>query len=208
MAGIIKVDRVQSDSNLAFNIAGANVAFMDASALRMVGSNVAVGGTNVITSGRVVNTAMPVGSIIQVVQTVKTDTFTTTSGTPVDVTGLSVSITPTSSSNKILVLAQIAGGPDATTGWYINLVRNTTNLGVGTGGLSYNSTISNYFNNANAWSTEMLSFLDSPSTTSSTTYKIQAYTGNPPSAVVAINRRAADAVVGFSSSITVMEIVG
>jgi len=31
MAGILKVDQLQSDSNLAFNVAGSNVAFMDAS---------------------------------------------------------------------------------------------------------------------------------------------------------------------------------
>ena len=44
-------------------------------------------------------------NIIQVIQTVKTDTFSTTSTSYVDVTGLSVSITPSSSSNKILVIA-------------------------------------------------------------------------------------------------------
>ena len=44
------------------------------------------------------------GVVLQVKQTVKTDTFSsTTTGSDVDITGLSVSITPTSASNKILV---------------------------------------------------------------------------------------------------------
>ena len=43
------------------------------------------------------------GHIVQVKQTVKTDEFSTTSTSAVDVTGLSVSITPTSTSSKILV---------------------------------------------------------------------------------------------------------
>ena len=51
------------------------------------------------------------GGIIQVVQTVKTDVFTTTSvvssGGYVDITGLAVTITPQSASNKILCRAII-----------------------------------------------------------------------------------------------------
>ena len=43
------------------------------------------------------------GKILQVKQTVKTDTFSVSHGSTVDITGLSVSITPTSSSNKVLV---------------------------------------------------------------------------------------------------------
>lgn len=157
-------------------------------------------------TGQVPDANAPSGSVIQVVQTVKTDAFTTTSGTPVDVTGLSVSITPISSSNKILVLAQITGGPASTTGWYINLVRGATNLSVGTSGISYNSTTSSFFNDSEAWSGVPIMFLDSPNTTSLTTYKIQAYSGNPGSGIVAINRRALDTVIGFSSTITLMEI--
>ena len=49
------------------------------------------------------------GGIIQMVQTIKTDTFATTSTSFVDV-GLSASITPTSSSNKVLVRAVVCAG--------------------------------------------------------------------------------------------------
>ena len=205
MAGIIKVDRVQSDSNLAFNIAGANVAFMDASALRMVGNNISLAGTNVITNGRLVTAAQPVGAVLQVVSTTKLDAFTTSSTSPVDVTGLSVSITPTSTSSRILVLAHIFGGGTNDTALYINLVRNSTALSVGTSGSGFNSTVGSYFAGSNVYSSHPIVFLDSPSTTSSTTYKIQVFA---PAGSVAVNRRVSDAIVGGSSTITVMEIAG
>lgn len=48
MAGIIKVDRVQSDSNLAFQVADANVAFMNSTGLQMTGSQLSLGGTTII----------------------------------------------------------------------------------------------------------------------------------------------------------------
>ena len=55
-------------------------------------------------TGTVITTTSPkAGNIIQVVQAVKTDTFTTSSTSFVDITGLSVTITPSSSSSKILV---------------------------------------------------------------------------------------------------------
>ena len=55
-----------------------------------------------------VDTLSRAGNILQVKQTVKLDAFSTTSTTAVDVTGLSVDITPTSSSNKVLVTVSIA----------------------------------------------------------------------------------------------------
>ena len=213
MAGVIKVDRVQSDSNLAFNIAGANVAFMDASALQMVGSNIAVGGTNVITSGKVVRTGMPVGSVLQVVQTVKTDTFTTTTsgGTFVDITGLSVTITPTSTTNKILVMVDVATGAGGSVAAETRLVRNSTVIyggdtaGSRSNGLSQAFTGSDYY----TWRNGGI-YLDSPTTTSATTYKIQLQASAGGTAVY-VNRSYSDRdTAGYdlrtASSITVMEI--
>jgi hypothetical protein len=206
MAGILKVDQVQSDSNLAFNIAGSNVAFMNATSLQMVGSNVSLAGTNVFAGGRVVNTAMPVGSVLQVVSATKLDAFTTSSTSPVDVTGLSVNITPTSTSSKILILAHIYGGGDNSTAFYVNIVRNSTALSVGTGGTApFNSTVGSFLNASNLYTTHPIVFLDSPNTTSSTAYKIQVYAG---ASTIAVNRRIADTIVGGSSTITVMEIAG
>ena len=143
--------------------------------------------------------------VLQVISATKVDAFTTTSATPVDVTGLTLNITPTSTSSKILILAQIYGGGDAATAIYLNIVRNSTALGQGTAGTLYNSTSGSFFNNANLYATYPLLFLDSPNTTSSTTYKIQTFV---PTGSIAINKRVSDSVVGGSSTITVMEIAG
>ena len=48
MAGILKVDQVQSDSNLSFQVAGANVAYMNTTGLQMTGSTLSLGGTTII----------------------------------------------------------------------------------------------------------------------------------------------------------------
>ena len=59
------------------------------------------GNTGVVTGlAALPDSAMASGSIIQVVSTTKTDTFSTSSSSFTDITGLSVSITPASSSNK------------------------------------------------------------------------------------------------------------
>jgi hypothetical protein len=215
MAGIIKVDRVQSDSNLAFNIAGANVAFMDASALRLVGSGITANGSTIFSNSKVVNTAMPVGSIIQVVQAVKTDTFSTTNDTTgwVDITGLSVSITPISASNKILVFVDTVLGASTSTAAQSRLLRGSTPIYEADAAGSRPSSLTQIY----AGATEYFSartggtFLDSPATTSATTYKLQLASSGAGTAVY-VNRTSGDRnTTGYdsrsASSITVMEIV-
>ena len=54
-------------------------------------------------SGQVPKVNAPSGSVIQVVQTVKSDSFSTTSNSLVDITGFSATITPSSTSSKILM---------------------------------------------------------------------------------------------------------
>ena len=103
MAGILKVDQVQSDSNLAFAIAGSNVAFMNATSLQMVGSNVSLAGTNVITNGKVVTAGMPVGAVLQTTQSGVFNGVSTTSGST-QFSSTTPSITPSSSTNSILLL--------------------------------------------------------------------------------------------------------
>ena len=50
------------------------------------------------------------GGIIQVVSATKTDTFSATANQTVDITGLSVTITPKFSSSKILINYNITAG--------------------------------------------------------------------------------------------------
>ena len=157
------------------------------------------------------------GKVLQVVQTVKESAFTAsaTEGGVFDITGLSVNITPTSSSSKIFVMLQInnvssthTGGP----GVYTKILRGTTVLtsssaggmadtfdsfcgGVG-GGMS---------NNTRVRDKHHINFLDSPSTTSAITYKAQLVTAGS-GYTVTVNRWGLNTDLGSVSTITAMEI--
>jgi len=152
------------------------------------------------------------GRVLQVVSTVKTDTFTTTSGSYVDVTGLSVSITPTSSSSKILVLVQANGSQPVGSGRaYLRLLRGSTVINAGDAAGSRTPGLGG-FSSADTSipsSTVSASFLDSPATTSSTTYKIQL-SMTAGSGTAYLNRTELDndssTQIRMASTITVMEI--
>jgi hypothetical protein len=151
------------------------------------------------------------GGVVQVLSTAKTDTFTTTSATFVDLTGLSVSITPTSASNKILVLATVNGnGQNGVAALRGQLVRGSTAIAIGDAAGS-RTRVS--FGNIEEISPNMVAssimFLDSPATTSATTYKIQVSSSGSGQTVV-INRTFGDAdsanITRGLSTITVMEV--
>jgi len=116
-----------------------------------------------------------------VVSAAKTDTFSSTSGTYADVTGLSVTITPTSATSKILLIAQVnistsGGAGDGTwlaftggnAGTYIGDAASTRQRAVG--GVQHDS--STFYVHAENYPVPMV-YLDSPATTSATTYKVQ-----------------------------------
>ena len=152
---------------------------------------------------------MPTGSVIQTVSAVKTDTFTTSSTSWTDLTGLSVSITPTSSSNRILVNLSLCFQGDAATQGYAQLVRGSTAIAIGdANGSRVRFTLNQYVNQANEARTLSFMFLDSPATTSATTYKVQLQ--NQGTGTIYVNRAttwANDITSGTGiSSITVMEI--
>jgi hypothetical protein len=119
------------------------------------------------------------GNILQVVQAVKTDTASTTSATFADISGLSVSITPASTSNKILVTCNVYAGGDDNTFTGFKVFRDSTAIGLGTAGtgnqsnVSFSSFSTNTSSSAFGLRNASFEFLDSPSSTSSLTYKIQ-----------------------------------
>lgn len=119
----------------------------------------------------------PSGSVIQVVSSTKTNTFSTGSTSFVDVTGLSVSITPSSSSSKILVMAYVAVGKSTAAVTMLNIVRDSTAIAIGDArGVRLRTTASVYWGGSDVVShldTVPLVFLDSPAATSATIYKIQ-----------------------------------
>ena len=206
-SGVIDGTTTFANTAISGTITASQIAAVNANTITgtITASQIATVNASTVTTGTLPGARLPAGSVLQVVSVSKLDGFQTASTSPIDVTGLSVSITPTSASSKILVLSQIWGTGTVNTGFYINLVRNSTNLSISTTGSNINTTISSYFGDGNLWSTMPIMFLDSPATTSSTTYKIQIFSSSD-STSVAINKRVDNAFVGGSSSITVMEI--
>lgn len=159
---------------------------------------------------------LPTGSVLQVVSTTKTNSFSTSATSMTDVTGLSVSITPLASTSKILVFLTLnLVGENANSGAAYQLVRGSTAIGIGdlSGSRPQASGSMAYIANADSSTAISGSFLDSPSTTSSTTYKIQVVPGGAPSGGNAyVNRTQNDTNANFfynartASTITVMEI--
>ena len=130
--------------------------------------------------GTILTTTNPkAGNILQVVQAVKTDTASSTSATFADISGLSVSITPASTSNKILVTCNVYAGGDDNSFTGFKVFRDSTAIGLGTAGtgnqtnVSFSSFSTNASSSAFGLRNASFEFLDSPSSTSSLTYKIQ-----------------------------------
>ena len=132
------------------------------------------------------------GKIGQVVQVYKQDSFSTSSNSFVDVTGLSVAITPTATSSKVLVHYTLNGAQDHDGNRaYFKLVRGSTNIMVGDTSGTSRIEISGEFASAHDTimdSTAGGTYLDSPSTTSSITYKVQLMVGGGAGSSVYINR--------------------
>ena len=149
------------------------------------------------------------GKVLQVLTATKTDTASTTSTSMGD-TGLSVAITPASSSNKVLVTAMINYGQNgAAANTFFNVVRGSTALLIGDAASSRTRcTISATDVGAGNAGTATPIILDSPSTASEVTYKIQWQVQSGTTAY--INREHGDSddsnATRMGSSIIVMEI--
>ena len=161
--------------------------------------------TDMLAAGAVTAPKRGAGAILQVVQTFKNDSFSTTSTSYVDITGFSVTITPSSTSNKILLLNFAGLSTDGNSSvQYINLLRGSTAIAQPSVSTGFSSTATMFpqsISNMISWS---YSFLDSPSTTSATTYKwqIKGYTGTQY-----INQRALNDMPRTATMIA-MEVAG
>ena len=140
--------------------------------------------TPTISTGAILNSSgrpmvNQTGCILQIVQAVKTDTFTTTSASYVDVTGLSVTITPSSTSSKILVTYSLQFSGITDSYGAATFVRNGSIVVAGTSatGNQTNVTTALATGSSGNWDyklqTSQFEYLDSPATTSALTYKVQ-----------------------------------
>ena len=172
----------------------------------------------IITTAGVPSSAMPAGTVLQVVQGFKTDTFSTASATFSDVPDLSVTLTPTSSSSKFLIMVNMTYLATQFVA-HLKLMRNATEIGMADTASNRPTFFLSYSNGTNAnadgpWVRESMDFLDSPNTTSAVTYKLQAAKRlDAEGCTFYINRTHPDRnTVGYDargvSSIVVMEVAG
>jgi hypothetical protein len=151
------------------------------------------------------------GKVLQVASTIKTDTFTATGNTFTDITGLSVSITPTSASSKVLVIYSANVSNADNDRFLSRLMRGATAIAVGetSGSRSPVTNITSKQADIAGQFTIGMTFLDSPATTSATTYKLQGRAIDGAS-VIYVNRPSnnddQNYVTRAVSTITVMEI--
>lgn len=153
------------------------------------------------------------GAVLQVVQATKTDSFTTTSTSFITPTGLSLSITPSSSSNKILIFANIGFEVSGDAGHgYGSIRRDSTDIFIGdAAGSRPRTTFAQNNSGGNGTVAFNMAYLDSPSTTSPISYSINVRSSN--GTTVFVNRSVRDndgtAFDGRTvSSIIAMEIAG
>jgi hypothetical protein len=158
----------------------------------------------------------PYGAVLQVVSTNYTGTTSSTSATPVNVSGFSVSISPKFANSKIFILVSVAFGFANDSYPYVLLTRNGTSIGTGTSatGVQINTFLSGSGTNLSGSTPYRFhhatkNFLDSPNTTSELTYQIQF--ASPYNGIVGyINRQGEQPNTVYtqypSSSITLMEI--
>lgn len=138
------------------------------------------------------------GSVLQVVQTTSSTQVTTTSTSMVS-TGISASITPTSSSSKIFVIVSAQMGTTSTGGVGLSIARGTTVIW----NPSVNDSSGYYgmYSTASSRWIGSIQYLDSPATTSSTTYTIY-YAARANTAVMNETGNTSNG----GASITLMEI--
>lgn len=160
------------------------------------------------------------GQILQVVQSVKTDAF---AGVPsdiwIDVTGLSASITPTSTSSKILVMVDLKGaGRENYTVIRSRLLRDSSPIYVGDAASNRPQSMAQFYGGQSAGYVYMAqlggTFLDSPATTSEVTYSMQIGGDAQNSSIILyVNRTEGDRDnlnmdARVASSITLLEVAG
>ena len=155
------------------------------------------------------------GKILQVVQAVKTDVFTSNSGTYTNITGLSLAITPSSASNKILVNVSFNHQSNTQDRWRaFQITRDSTAIYLGDADGSRNrasihTSLISGSGDAVTQDNSFIQFLDSPNTTSAVTYYLQGKVQSG-GAYFVINRARVNDDGDYNgrtaSSITLMEV--
>jgi len=208
MAGTIIVDKVQLDvgQDTLRVLANTGSTIFTANTLGINAASLGYGTVPVAQIPQLTRAKMPTGSVLQVIQgTITSAQLTVAAGQALANTGIAASITPTSASSKILVtpnLTTIYNGGAGGVGFAI--YRGATNIyvhGYAQGG----GYLGSLYNDGSQLGAVSFSYLDSPATTSQTTYSV--YWGAFQNAAF-INYQGSSTVNGTGAYITLMEIAG
>ena len=193
ISGATGIDKVQDSSITSAKIADGAITNTD------INSSAAIAGSKLV---------MPTGSVLQVLNVVMTTPTAAAIDGWHDITPLVLTITPSSTSSKILVQANVMGGV-SNSGWLtaIRIKRGSTVVGATTGLSNNTSGMSWQTVNNIGGKTMSTSFLDSPSTTSATTYQVQ-YVGGSTGVTTYIGRDGDSSNWGAAPTLTLMEIAG
>tara|TARA_A100001388_G_scaffold272948_1_gene254060 strand:- start:616 stop:1188 length:573 start_codon:yes stop_codon:yes gene_type:complete len=172
-----------------------------------------IDGTKVVTSA-----AQPAGSIIQVLETRKTDASEYSIATQAFQNILSLAITPISSSSKIFCIVSVNATQSTSVAGF-RILRGSTPIGVGDAAGNRRQVTSHYYGYSTSYSNgshlqnSAGFFVDSPNTTSATTYNVEVTHGSVNTQTVWVNRMGGSdndqaKVSRPCSSLTLMEIVG
>jgi len=154
------------------------------------------------------------GKVLQVVSTTKTDTTSTTSTSWVDISGLSVTITPSSASNKILLSANVSAGISDGASSSFRFIQDGSEVLVGDQVGSNRNRASFNAHSLNVYHSSSVGMhgLITPNTTSAITYKIQWMAQSPYTSYVNRGGNYGDTSNNYNntmiSTITAMEIQG
>mgnify|MGYP001222417371 CR=1 FL=1 len=127
--------------------------------------------------GTILTSNSSTGKILQTIMVNKTDATSTSGSTRADISGLTVNITPSATSSKILVMSTLnfCGRPGEYA-FAMYLMRGSTDIAIGdTAGSRKRATIGGLTDGSNGYDMRPwhVSHLDSPNTTSQVTYKWQ-----------------------------------
>jgi len=197
--------RIDSSGNLTGATISAPVLSGTATGTYTLGGTPSLAATAL--TGTLAAARLPAGSVLQVVQGTSTSAMTTTT----NITVVSANITPTSASSKILILANVGFEISGDSGHsYGNIQKNGSNIFIGNAaGSRPRATWAQNNSGGNGTVAFSMAYVDSPATTSSTTYGINVNSSN--GTTVYINRSVRDndgsAYDGRTvSSIILMEI--
>jgi hypothetical protein len=178
-----------------------------------------LGADPVAVNGVLVKSAFPAGTILQVVSATKTDTFSTTSTSYGDITGLTVTITPKSSTSRILLMADVKVSPQdiQNNSIYLRFDGGNSTTYIGESAGSRVQSASAAFGNSATFELSEnsnqvgINYVDSPATTSAVTYAVQIRQGGV-AGIIYVNRAGIDtdsAARGrTASSLIAMEVAG